>query len=85
MEKASFMDPFQVCCLGEKWQLSVGRSRGRAHQKHREAMEERTATFALCKELQPGGGKGAEGSFENLLGNQSKSLAENLCVKLTDA
>ena len=34
------MDPFQVCCLGEKWRLSVGRSRGRARQNHREAMEE---------------------------------------------
>ena len=45
----------------------------------------RTATFALCKELQRGGGKGAEGSFENLLSNQSESLAKNLCVKLTDA
>ena len=33
-------DPFQVCCLGEKWRLSVGRSRGRARQNHREAMEE---------------------------------------------
>ena len=34
------MDPFQVCCLGEKWRLSVGRSRGRARQNLREAMEE---------------------------------------------
>ena len=38
--KHQTMDPFQVCCLGEKWRLSVGRSRGRAHQNHREAMEE---------------------------------------------
>ena len=45
----------------------------------------RTATFALSKELQRGGGKGAEGSFENLLSNQSKRLAKNLWVKLTDA
>ena len=34
------MDPFLVCCLGEKWRLSVGRSRSRARQNHREAMEE---------------------------------------------
>ena len=44
----------------------------------------RTTTFALCKELQRGRGKGAEGSFESLLSNQSKSLAKNLCVKLTE-
>ena len=31
-----------------------------------------TATFALCKELQPGGGKVAQVSFQNLLSNQSK-------------
>ena len=45
----------------------------------------RTATFALSKELRREGSKGAEGSFENLLGKQSKRLAKNLCVKLTDA
>ena len=38
--RVTAMDPFQVCCLGEKWRLSVGRSRGRARQNHREAMEE---------------------------------------------
>ena len=47
--------------------------------------EGRTATFALSKELQRGAGNGAEGSYENLLSNQSKRLAKNLCVKLTDA
>ena len=31
--------PSRVCCLGEKWRLSVGRSRGRARQNHTEAME----------------------------------------------
>ena len=70
------MDPFEVCCLGEKWRLSVGRSRGRARQNHREAMEEGEQRLLSAKKLQRGGGKGAEGSFENLLSNQSKSLAK---------
>ena len=51
--RAGAMDPFQVCCLGEKWRLSVGRSRGRARQNHREAMEEgeqRLLSAKTCSE-----------------------------------
>ena len=43
------MDPFQVCCLGEKWRLSAGRSRGRARQKHWEAMEEEQQRLLSAK------------------------------------
>ena len=43
------MDPFQVCCFGETWRLSVGRSRGRARQKHREAMEEEQQRLLSAK------------------------------------
>ena len=35
-----FDGPLPGLLPGEKWRLSVGRSRGRARQKHREAMEE---------------------------------------------
>ena len=48
-------------------------------------MEEGEQRLLSAKKLQRGGGKGAEGSFENLLSNQSKSLAKNLWVKLTEA
>ena len=44
-----YKDPFQVCCLGEKRWLSVGRSRGRARQKHRKAMEEEQQRLLSAK------------------------------------
>ena len=37
---ASLWIPYRFVASVKKWRLSVGRSRGRARQKHREAMEE---------------------------------------------
>ena len=84
------MDPFQVCCLGEKWRLSVGRSRGRARQKHREAMEEEQQRLLSAKNCSEEEAKELRALLRTLfiiiiLSNQSKRLVKNLCVKLTDA
>ena len=78
------MDPFQDCCLGEKWRLSVGRSRGRARQKHREAMEKEQQRLLSAKNCSEEEAKELRARLRTYLVTNQR-LAKNLCVKLTDA
>ena len=79
------MDPFQVCCLGEKWRLSVGKSRGRARQKDKEAMEELQERLLSAKNCSEEEATELRALLRTYLVIQLKVLAKNLGVKLTGA
>ena len=76
------MDPFQVCCLGEKWRLSAGKSRGRARQKDKEAMEELQERLLSAKNCSEEATE-LRALLRTYLVTQLKVLAINLGVKLT--